>query len=176
MKRIFTNRWFCFILTSLAGFYVDWQTKYWASTRLVPGSPFNVVDHYVQFFLIYNRGALWGLDPRRFMPWVPLNLFFFVFSIVAIIIIILYFKSIKESERLLGWGLALIMPGALGNLFDRIIHPQRGVVDFIKCGISDTFYWPIFNFADMYVTVGVGFILLGLVLEEFKKKSVIKKY
>ncbi|MDD5676255.1 MAG: signal peptidase II [Chitinivibrionales bacterium] len=171
MKRLFAHRWLFFGFITAIGFFLDWLTKFWASTKLAWGEPVKVAGKYVQFFLIYNQAALWGIDPRRVIPGFPLNQFFFVFSIVAVVILVVYYKSVKPTDRLLSWGLALIMPGALGNLFDRVLHPQRGVVDFIKVGLSDTLYWPIFNFADIYVTVGVGLILLGLLLEEIKKKS-----
>jgi signal peptidase II len=68
------------------------------------------------------------------------------------------------------WGLTLILPGALGNLLDRILHPGLGVVDFIRIGVSDTLYWPIFNMADVYVTVGVGLIFINFLQEEFSRK------
>jgi signal peptidase II len=70
------------------------------------------------------------------------------------------------------WGLTLILPGALGNLFDRIVHSQLGVVDFIKIGLSETTFWPIFNMADVYVTIGVGLICCNFILEEIKLKKI----
>jgi signal peptidase II len=68
------------------------------------------------------------------------------------------------------WGLLIIVPGALGNLFDRVIHSSLGVVDFIRIGISDTVYWPIFNFADAYVTIGVTLVALNFLQEEQRRK------
>jgi len=56
------------------------------------------------------------------------------------------------------WGLTLILPGALGNLLDRILHRpwRRGLHQ--DRGFR-YLYWPIFNMADVYVTVGVGLFL-----------------
>jgi len=165
------KKWLLFSLTTILCFFIDWYTKYLAATKLAGQLPYHVIKPYFDFVLVYNRGALFSLDPRHIIPGFPLNAFFFVFSIIAMVVIILYFKSLKDSDTLLKWGLTFIMPGALGNLFDRVIHPNLGVVDFIKIGISQTTYWPIFNMADVYVTVGVGLVCCNLVLEEIRHKK-----
>lgn len=63
------------------------------------------------------------------------------------------------------WGVALITPGALGNLFDRLVYPARGVVDFIMVDLGFPPFnpWPIFNIADIYITVGVAIILFEFI-------------
>ena len=131
--------------------------------------PVKIIGHYVQFLLIYNRGALFGVDPRHFLPWFPLNAFFFFFSILAVVVIVIYFSRLHLSDILMRWGLTLILPGALGNFIDRLIHPKTGVVDFIRVGISETVYWPIFNLADAYVTVGIALVFIHFLLEERQK-------
>jgi signal peptidase II len=98
-------------------------------------------------------------------------MFFFVFTTIAIVILILYYRSIPKSEISMHWGLAMILPGAFGNLLDRVIHPGKGVVDFIRLGISPEIYWPIFNLADVYVTIGIGILLYSFWKEEKSKKT-----
>ena len=142
-----------------------------AASSLQGRRPFHLAGRFLQLLLVYNKGALFGFDPRRFLPSFPLNAFFFIFSIIAIAVIIAYYQSLKDSDTLMKWGLALILPGALGNLLDRIIHPMLGVVDFIRIGVSDMLYWPIFNMADVYVTVGVALIFINFLREEFTPKE-----
>ncbi|HMA65467.1 MAG TPA: signal peptidase II, partial [Chitinispirillaceae bacterium] len=59
----------------------------------------------------------------------------------------------------------------LGNLSDRFLHPSKGVVDFIKMGISEQHYWPIYNFADIYVTFGVIILMLCFLTEDKRRKA-----
>jgi len=159
------------IIVTAVGFFLDWLTKTLAATHLVIGVPYKIIGHNLEFLLVYNKAALFGLNPRHLIPWFPLNEFFLVFTIVAVAILVIYYRSIKRTEIWMLWGLSLIMPGALGNLFDRVFHAQRGVVDFIKMGLSENLYWPIYNFADIYVTFGVACILVSFFIEEMKKKK-----
>jgi signal peptidase II len=133
------------------------------------GRPVSVLGEYFQFLLVYNRGALFGFDPRRLVPGFPVNVFFYVFSAVAVVLLVAYYRNLKGGGWPLYAGIALIMPGALGNFVDRLLYPRRGVVDFVKWGISQDLYWPIFNFADAYITMGVILILYELLREEVLK-------
>ncbi|HUI93119.1 MAG TPA: signal peptidase II [Chitinivibrionales bacterium] len=171
LKITIEKKWHLFIAVTIAGVAFDWFTKYLAATHLRVGVPVNVIGHYAQFLLIFNKAAIWGIDPRTIIPWFPLNGFFYIFNIVAMAIIIVYYRTLKPSDKLMQWGLALIMPGALGNLFDRLVHAKTGVVDFIRLGISDRLYWAIFNCADIYVTFGVAIMLWYFLFVEKKQKA-----
>ena len=73
-------------------------------------------------------------------------------------------KATKKIEKL---GLLLIIIGALSNIFDRLINNY--VIDFIYFNYKD-FYWPAFNFADIYITIGVIMIFYELY------NDIVKKY
>ena len=62
-----------------------------------------------------------------------------------------------QSHGLKKYSLAMITGGALGNLYDRIAH--KAVPDFIDFHISN-FHWFIFNIADIFITIGVIFMIL----------------
>jgi lipoprotein signal peptidase len=51
-----------------------------------------------------------------------------------------------------------------------VLHAQKGVVDFIKVGLTPDLSWPIFNLADIYVTVGVLLLVLCFLTEEKRRK------
>ena len=169
--QLIRNKWFFLSCITGAGLFVDWLTKYLVELKLEFGHPVSIVGHYLEFFFIYNKGALFGLNPRTWFPGFPVSAFFIVFTVIAVVLLVLYYKGIKPEEKLLRWGLALVMPGAFGNLLDRIIHPEKGVVDFIKIGISETLYWPIFNFADIYITVGVVCMMIAFLTEKKVEKN-----
>lgn len=156
-----TRKWITLLVVAVTGLSLDVITKTAAMRLLEFGRGVNVVGEYFQLMLVYNKGALFGLDPRNLLPWFPVNVFFTVMSLIALgILCYIYYKS-TVHDRMLRWGVIAIVPGALGNLSDRVLHPARGVVDFIKIGISERIYWPVFNFADIYVTMGIVMILLS---------------
>ena len=64
------------------------------------------------------------------------------------------------------WGLTVIIAGALSNIADRTLNGY--VIDFIYLHYKD-FYWPAFNFADIYISVGICMIVLHL-LKDLNKR------
>ena len=82
--------------------------------------------------------------------------FFNGISIVASVVIIYLLKK-HTDEKLFCAGLALVLGGAIGNLYDRITLGY--VVDFLNFHLNNH-YWPAFNVADSAICVGVGLLLL----------------
>ena len=64
----------------------------------------------------------------------------------------------EPGERLLRFGLSLVLGGAVGNIIDRVYLHE--VVDFFDFGLGNL-RWPIFNFADIFVTTGVFLLFWG---------------
>ena len=93
------------------------------------------------------------------------------------VLIIVYYKNIDPKAKFTFLGISFVMPGALGNLLDRIIRPGQGVVDFIRFDINVWPFnpWPIWNLADAYITIGVALIILDLWLLERQSKAVKEK-
>ena len=98
---------------------------------------------------VQNRGAAFGLGAESPSQWTGAMLI--VFSIAALIVVsaLLWRNSHRMSST--GVGLALIMGGALGNLWDRVVDGQ--VVDFLDFYVSN-YHWPAFNVADSAIVVG----------------------
>lgn len=163
------HKWAFFAIVAVIGFALDILTKRWAVATISAGEQVRVLGDVLSFVLVYNKGGIFGLDPRRLVPNLPVDLFFYAFSVVAIVIVTVYYRAMASRDTFARWGLALVMPGALGNLFDRIVHPELGVVDFIMVDlrVPPADPWPVFNFADIYLTVGVLMILAGVAREEW---------
>ena len=109
---------------------------------------------------IHNFGISFGLFSGTVSPWV----FILVGIIVTGAILYMLIKSTNQMEK---WGLTVIIAGALSNIADRSLNGS--VVDFIYLHYKD-FYWPAFNFADIYISVGICVIVLHL-LRDLNKKT-----
>jgi signal peptidase II len=173
MQKSPKNKWMFFAAVAIVGFALDIFTKHLVAANLEPYQSIPLAGDILEVFFVYNKGAIFGINPRGLVPGFPVNLFFYVFSSIAVVLLLVYYRTVDFSNTLLRWGVALIMPGALGNLYDRIAHPDLGVVDFIKVDLGFWPFnpWPIFNFADIYITVGVLLVLLEFVREERRKNS-----
>lgn len=127
---------------------LDLLSKWWALGALRPGQSVEFLGEIVPFTLAFNTGAAFGLtigpDPR----WV-----FIPVTLLAVGFLLLVLHRSEPGDRLRIASASLVLGGALGNLYDRI-RWERGVVDFIGPIDLGFMLWPIFNVADMAITVG----------------------
>ena len=101
---------------------------------------------YLNIVLIWNEGIAFGLfsfSEAKFY-----NILSLIISVIIIILVTMTLKS-KGIKR---YSLLMIVGGALGNLYDRLIF--SAVPDFIDFHVRD-FHWFIFNVADIFITIGV---------------------
>ena len=92
------------------------------------------------------------------------RLFFLALSLVALVVLVLMYRSTPRQDVLRLLAIALVCGGALGNIIDRVRY-EGGVVDFIDVGIGTSRFW-IFNIADSAVSVGAVLLLVSFYLEE----------
>jgi len=164
------HKWIFLAVVTVVGFLADIGTKYLAVTRLEERQPVNVLGEYLQWVLVYNTGAVFGTKPPGFFSWMNPSVFLSIFMLFAISFLIVYYRALKKNEVMMHIGLMLVLPGAFGNLFDRLVYGGRGVVDFIRMGFPPDNYWFIYNVADIFVTAGVAVMLINFVMEAVKKK------
>lgn len=131
------------------------------SYLLKAGAIVPVVDGFFRLVVVWNNGVSFGLlgGGRPLPPW--------VLSGVAIAVCIGLFIWLRRTDRPLnGWGIGLVMGGAIGNVIDRA--RWGAVFDFADFHIG-TWHWPAFNIADSAIVVGVGLMLLDSLLSGRKQ-------
>ncbi len=134
----------------------------------------------LRFQLVYNEGAAFSSRPQDIMPFLPPVVFFLLMSIIALSVLIWFFRTIDYRDWVSRLGVIMIISGALGNFIDRM--RLQKVVDFIDCDFPDFIMarFPTFNVADSFVTVGVILVFLSPVLlkkihQQIKLEKEIKK-
>ncbi|MDC6483341.1 signal peptidase II [Candidatus Pelagibacter sp.] len=133
-----------FALDRISKLYVIYESKKMYMTELYESK-------YLNITLIWNEGIAFGLfsfDQNNLY-----NLLTLIIALITIVILIM----IINSQGFKKYALLMILGGALGNLFDRIIY--KAVPDFIDFHIAE-FHWFIFNVADIFITTGVIFMVL----------------
>tara|TARA_B110000003_G_scaffold88065_1_gene90129 strand:- start:88 stop:591 length:504 start_codon:yes stop_codon:yes gene_type:complete len=109
------------------------------------------LSKYLNISLTWNEGIAFGLfsfNQNYLYNFLTLIIFFVIFVIFIMII---------KSEGIKKYALSMIFGGALGNFYDRIIF--KAVPDFVDFHIED-FHWFVFNVADIFITLGVIFMIL----------------
>ncbi len=134
-------------LIVLAVFLLDRAAKAWA-LRSLYGRSVAVLPY---FHLTYaeNTGVAFGMFSNS-------NMFFLFFSTALVVVLLLLRRRIDGHGTLAAVGLALVIGGALGNLYDRIAYGF--VVDFFDF----SFFPAVFNVADSAITVGAALMALGM--------------
>ena len=124
-------------------------------------------SNFLNIYLIWNEGIAFGL-----LSVADSELYNFISILISVIILVIIFM-IFRAEGIKKFALLMILGGAIGNLYDRIIF--GAVPDFIDFHIGN-FHWFIFNFADVFITVGVFFMILIEFAGNNKHKSENEKF
>ena len=117
---------------------------------------------FLDIHLIWNEGIAFGLLSSSETYFYNL-----ISTIIAIIIFILFLMIIRSKglKKLL---FISILGGAIGNFYDRMVY--KAVPDFIDFHIND-FHWFIFNIADIFISIGVFFMILYEIIDNNSEKN-----
>ena len=182
----FYNKWPFHVGVILFSIVADQLTKLWALVRFTheTGAPnhdiIEVISDLVRFQLVFNKGAAFSSRPQDLMPFLSPTVFFILISVVACVVMFVFYKSIDKRDWLSRLGVVMILGGAVGNFIDRM--RLKMVVDFIDCDLPDFIMtrFPTFNVADSFVTVGVAVVILSPVIlkkvhKQIKEEKEIEK-
>tara|TARA_B100000902_G_C27285935_1_gene904426 strand:+ start:234 stop:722 length:489 start_codon:yes stop_codon:yes gene_type:complete len=142
-----------FLIDRISKIYVIYIDKKFLGSEIFSSKFLNI-------HLIWNKGIAFGLfsfDSNDYYNFLT----FFIFLIILIISFMIF-----TSEQKKKYALIMILSGAIGNFYDRIFY--RAVPDFIDFHIGN-FHWFIFNIADIFITIGVIFMILMEFIEVKKR-------
>ena len=142
--------------------FADQISKILIRTNMSLYESIPVITNFFNLTYITNDGMAFGIN-------FPFGIYIFsTISLIFTVFLFWYLWTIKEDGVVIRTGVALIIAGAVGNLIDRIF--LGSVVDFLDFMIGN-YHWYVFNFADSYVTIGMGFILYDSFFLEPKKEN-----
>jgi signal peptidase II len=154
----------CALVVSLP---LDQLTKILVDRHLGYADRVPIIEGFFYLTHVRNPGAAFGLFAEADGA---LRLFFFVgVSIVAIAIILSFFRQLAPGDRLSALALGMILGGATGNLIDRLTRGE--VVDFLHFRLWGGYSWPDFNLADSFIVVGVAILMLELLASEGEERA-----
>ena len=141
---------------------IDLTSKVYFDNSLQMYQQIVVIPDLFSWTLAYNTGAAFSFlaDSAGWQRWL-----FALIAVVVSAVLVVWLKRLGRNDTWLAIALALILGGALGNLYDRIVYGH--VVDFILVHWQKRWYFPAFNFADSAICVGA----VMLALDMFKSKK-----
>tara|TARA_B100000029_G_scaffold477367_1_gene522365 strand:+ start:5602 stop:6054 length:453 start_codon:yes stop_codon:yes gene_type:complete len=128
--------------------------------ELIDLNTFIPLTFFLELTHIHNYGVSFGLFSNFIPAWI-------LICLGLIITVFIYYLMIKSSNYLEEWALLIIICGALANIFDRSLNGF--VIDFIYFHYKN-FYWPAFNFADIYITIGIIMLVVNIITKINIKK------
>lgn len=139
---------------------LDQLTKYLAVLFLKGKNPVSLIPGVLEFRYLENSGAAFGMLQNQ--QWI-----FAILTVAFLAAALIFYVRVPKTRRYMPliFTAAVLVSGAVGNFIDRMAH--RYVVDFIYFSVID---FPIFNVADIYVTLSV-IALLILVFFHYKEED-----
>jgi signal peptidase II len=150
MRRYhFLIAFFVVVLDRLSKLAVERNLSLHDSISLIPG--------FFRLTHVENRGAAFGLFADSPSEWKIAGLV--LFSLIALVIVATLLWKNSHAMTTTGFGLSLILGGAIGNLWDRLVSGH--VVDFLLFYVGQ-YQWPAFNIADSAIVVGAGLLVFEI--------------
>ncbi len=145
-------------LIALAVVLLDRLSKWLVATNITLHDSIVVLPGFFRLTHVQNTGAAFGLFAESSSEWKIAILV--LFSLLALVVVSALLWKNSHAMSTTGVGLALILGGALGNLWDRVLTGH--VVDFFDFYLG-TYHWPAFNVADSAIVIG-ALLLVGEIL------------
>lgn len=157
-----------FAVTAVVTLFADWLTKAWVLANLSFADRRAVVDGFFYITHVRNPGAAFSMFADA--PQDVRMVFFVGVSLLAIGIIVSFYRQLAPGDRLPAFALGSILGGASGNLVDRVFRGGE-VVDFLHFRLWSGYSWPDFNLADTFIVIGVGLLILELLVSEGEDRT-----
>ena len=157
----------------------DQASKYLVKHTMQLGKPISVLGSFFQLTYVENSGMAFGIQVEN-------RILFALLSVSALVLVIYYLLKSRKEHPLLQIALSMILGGAIGNIFDRIVHGS--VVDFLDFEFFNISLptvkflfinfegyhmtrWPVFNIADSAVTCGMILIAISVIFVKETTKN-----
>lgn len=121
-----------------------------------------IIKNFFSIYYIKNKGAAFSIMGNQ-------TILLILISIICLLFLKNYIKTIKTPSKLTIVSLGIIIGGILGNLFDRLFYKE--VIDYLSFNFFE-YSFPVFNLADIGIIVGAVLLIITILLEE---KNIKKK-
>lgn len=143
----------------------DQASKIWVRANVEFRSQTEIIGDKFILTNVYNEGAFLGMGSDM-NPTLKL-VFLLILPVVVLVLALRYVLTSKDIDQWTIVGLAFVIGGGIGNIYDRIV--ERKVTDFWHIDLGGVFKTGIFNVADVAVMIGMGCILISAITS--KKKT-----
>ena len=163
MRKLFSQTGMRFLWLSVLGFVLDQLSKNWILDNIEAYQSIQITTFF-NITHVYNYGAAFSFlsEAGGWQRW-----FFTIIAFGVSALILWWLKQTTKEQVILPIAFCLILGGALGNAYDRLIHGY--VIDFLVVYYQD-WYWPAFNVADSSIFLGATLLIVEMFINKEQKK------
>ena len=163
MRKLFSQTGMRFLWLSVLGFVLDQLSKNWIVDNIEAYQAIQITTFF-NITHVYNYGAAFSFlsDAGGWQRW-----FFTIIAFGVSALILWWLKQTTKEQVILPIAFCLILGGALGNAYDRLLHGY--VIDFLVVYYQD-WYWPAFNIADSSIFLGATLLIVEMFINKEQKK------
>ena len=143
-----------FVLT-----FLDFISKYFVKNTLILNQTLEI-NQFFDLVYVQNYGVSFGMLSGVVPYWI-------LIIIGILVVVLIMYLSLSSKKKLEKIAYFIITIGAISNIFDRMLNSF--VVDFILIHY-DEYYWPAFNFADIYITIGIIVLIVSFFIKSEENK------
>lgn len=136
----------------------DQILKYWIHNQFALGEKMEIIPSFLSLTHVQNTGAAWSILEG--------HMWFFYIVTLLVVGVVIYSMQKPRNHPLMQTALAFILGGAIGNFIDRLLH--RYVIDMFMVEFID---FPVFNIADMALTIGVVLMFIFILFFDPESKK-----
>ncbi len=155
-----------YLLIALVIVLLDRWSKHIVAQRIALYSHIQIIPGFFRLTHTENTGAAFSLFADSPAPWKTAMLI--AFSAIALVVVSVLLWKNHHAHVVIGIGLSLIMGGALGNLWDRLVRGR--VVDFLLFYYK-RYQWPVFNLADSAIVVGAALLVIEILFAKSRDEE-----
>tara|TARA_B100000575_G_scaffold294458_1_gene310545 strand:- start:625 stop:1077 length:453 start_codon:yes stop_codon:yes gene_type:complete len=147
------------LIFSFCLIFIDLCSKYFVKNNFLLNKPVKI-NNFLDFVYVQNHGVSFGLLSGMLSYW----LLVIIGLVIVFIILVLMVTCERKLEK---FAYFIIIIGAISNIIDRSLNSY--VIDFISIHYEN-YFWPAFNFADIYITIGIIMLVMTLFTKPEKNK------
>ncbi len=132
---------------------IDQIIKYVISNNIILNTNITIIDKFFYLTNVHNDGAAFSILSGNVI-------FLILMTIISLVVIYFFFIKDKTTSKIEKVFISMLLGGIIGNFIDRLIHGY--VIDYLETIIFN-YHFPIFNFADICIVLGIiGIMLVGI--------------
>lgn len=144
---------------------IDQFIKLLVSSNMKLGSEIVIIDKFFSLFYLKNTGAAFSILDNQ-------GIFLIIISVIILFIVDRYITKEEKFSKLGILSFGIVIGGIIGNLVDRLLY--GGVIDYLAFNIFN-YNFPVFNVADIAITVGIFLIVIDLIRGEINERRSRRK-